>query len=249
VKDKKILQNCVKLRRAFEAGLLGKMDMPEDAAPKFTKAQMEERLVYFTLPMSLNYQRNSYSLWEAATRAYRDKAAAKVFSVKKSALMPEEELRSILLKHKVALQPNKHVDTWKRLATVFHENWGSIGNFLEESDHDFRKIQQIIQKDLKPKFPYLSGPKIFHYWSFILTEYAGVNLKNRDFIEIAPDTHVVQSSVKLGVLDPAEAEALSRDEISLRWRNLLKNSEITPIDMHSPLWFWSRNSFQYKLSQ
>jgi hypothetical protein len=39
------------------------MEMPEDSKPNEFKNQ-EERLVYFTLPMSLNYQRNSYTLWE-----------------------------------------------------------------------------------------------------------------------------------------------------------------------------------------
>jgi hypothetical protein len=24
-------------------------------------------------------------------------------------------------------------------------------------------------------------------------------------------------------------------------------SEISPIDMHSPLWFWSRNNFEFKI--
>ncbi len=35
--------------------------MPEDSNPG-NFANAEERLVYFTLPMALNYQRNSYSL-------------------------------------------------------------------------------------------------------------------------------------------------------------------------------------------
>ncbi len=36
-------------------------------------------------------------------------------------------------------------------------------------------------------------------------------------------------------------------EISNIWHKLLKGTGIDPIDMHSPLWFWSRSNFQYRL--
>ena len=72
-------------------------------------------------------------------------------------------------------------------------------------------------------------------------------LKNVEFIEIAPDTHVTQCSVKLGVITEKEAETLSKDAISNRWREVLKDSGIAPIEMHPPLWFWSRNGFIFKI--
>lgn len=37
--------------------------MPEDENPALDKSTKENYL-YFTLPMALNYQRNSYMLWE-----------------------------------------------------------------------------------------------------------------------------------------------------------------------------------------
>ncbi len=243
-----ILETCLALRRAYEEGLLGNMRMPEDAQPKFTKQDTERRLAYFTLPMSLNYQRNSYALWEAATKAYSDPETTSVFSVKDSATMPLGELREKLLRYKVALQPNKHIDTWRRISETISENWGSIESFLSAGGNDFQHIREMVQVKHKKGFPYLSGPKIFHYWSYILIEYCGVGLANRDLIEIAPDTHVLQASVRLGVLRAEEAEKLSRDEVSERWRKLLHGSDLSPIDMHSPLWFWSRNSFQYEVA-
>lgn len=242
-----IIQNCLSLRTAYEKGVLGNMRMPEDAQPKFKAKDIENRLAYFTLPMSLNYQRNSYSLWEAATKTYLDPQTRDVFCVERSANMQVAVLREKLVRYKLALQPNKHIDTWKRISETFFKNWGSIRTFLEETDKDFQKMQILIQKDLKSGFPYLSGPKIFHYWSYILIEYCNVDLLNRHLIEIAPDTHVLQASVKLGVLRENEVSLLTRDQISARWRKILINSHLMPIDMHSPLWFWSRNSFQYEI--
>jgi hypothetical protein len=53
--------------------------------------------------------------------------------------------------------------------------------------------------------------------------------------------------VKLGVISASEALVLTKEEISERWRELLSESGIDPIDMHPPLWFWSRNGFLYEL--
>jgi hypothetical protein len=102
---------CGQLRKAYEKKLLGDMRMPEDAHPGFSTRDTERRLVYFTLPMSLNYQRNSYALWQAATKTYLDPESEDIFSVEASARMRLEELRTKLLRHRVALQPNKHVAT------------------------------------------------------------------------------------------------------------------------------------------
>jgi len=183
----------------------------------------------------------------SSTQAFNDPDTKAVFSVADSSSMEEDTLRKLLLKHKVALQPNKHVSTWYRICKTTHDNWGTIGGLLEAVDYDFLKLQEIVQKTHKQGFPYLSGPKIFHYWCYILGEYGGVIFKNKQFIQIAPDTHVIQCSVRLGVITKEEAVTLSRDEISDIWRKSLDGSGLTPIDLHSPLWFWSKNKFVYSI--
>lgn len=242
-----IIENCLVLRRAYEDGLLGNQTMPEDTHPKFKS--VEDKLSFFTLPMSLNYQRNSYDLWTAATLSYEDASTSDIFDINKVASMDEDRLRPLLLTHKVALQPNKHTRTWHTIATTISREWGSIMQMLEVVDYDFLKLQNLMQKEYKKAFPYLSGPKIFHYWSYILGEYCDIALKNKDFIEIAPDTHVIKCSIILGILNEKEALTMTRDAISARWRETLKDTELSPIDMHSPLWFWSKNNFSYSLDQ
>ncbi|MCP4355714.1 MAG: hypothetical protein GY793_08830 [Proteobacteria bacterium] len=54
-----------RLHQAWRAGDLGGEVMPEDSNPSLAK-DSEENLLFFTLPMALNYQRNSYKLWESA---------------------------------------------------------------------------------------------------------------------------------------------------------------------------------------
>ncbi len=247
VNKEEIISKCRILLDAYKSGRLGYTRMPEDSNPGFSKDKHELQLAYFTLPMSLNYQRDSYKLWDSALNAFKDYECKIIFDVKESALMDSGKLRHFLLKHKVALQPNKHISTWQTISKTVFNNWSSFQGLLKSADNDYLKLKQIIQKEYKQGFPYLSGPKIFNYWCFILKSYGNVDLKNSEFIEIAPDTHVTKCSVLLGVIAKEEAEKLSKEQISERWRILLKGSGINPIDMHPPLWFWSRNDFKFKL--
>ena len=238
-------QNCKKLIEAFQSGKLGQTIMPEDIRPTFSN--QEERLAYFTLPMALNYQRDSYKLWEAALKTFNDSETKFVFDIKQVSKRSEEDVRKALMKYKVALQPNKHINSWRVIAKTVYENWGSFSGLFKAVQNDFLNLKQIVKVDYKKGFPYLSGPKIFNYWSFIMSTYGEVKLTNRDHIEIAPDTHITQCSVKLGVITSEEALSLTKDAISEKWRLLLQGSDIDPIDMHPPLWFWSRNGFLYEI--
>lgn len=233
-----IIARCNILLKAYQTGRMGACPMPEDSHPIFT--DKEKQLAYFTLPMSLNYQRDSYKLWTACNQTFNDSSTNEVFDLKASASMQEEELRIKLLKHKIALQPTKHVATWRAISKTIVRNWGSLSSLIEGIQQDYIQLRQLIQCDHKKGFPYLSGPKIFNYWCYILMRYCQVPFKNRNLIDIAPDTHITQASVKLGLITNQEAEQLSKDELSLRWRTLLEGSGIDPIDMHPPLWFWSR---------
>ena len=245
---KEFIKICNQLIEAYKSGQLGQTVMPEDSNPGIEKMDRESRMAYFTLPMALNYQRNSYKLWEAALKTFNDPETKFVFDVGKISKSSESEIRVALMKYKLALQPNKHVSTWTAIAKTINDNWGSFEKFFDVANGDFLILKQLVNIDHKKGFPYLSGPKIFNYWSFIISTYGGIKLSNRQFIDIAPDTHITQCSARLGIITEEEIKTISKEEISRRWRNILENSNIDPIDMHSPLWFWSRNGFIYNLT-
>ena len=245
--DTELIDKCKKLLQAYKSGKLGQTRMPEDSNPGFSDNNQEERIAYFSLSMALNYQRDSYKLWEAALKTYNDEETRAVFNVKSVSTMEKEKLRELLMKYKLALQPNKHIDTWQKIGKTVSDDFGSFENLINKSENDYLKLKELIQSEYKKGFPYLSGPKIFNYWSFILKSYGNVPLKNTEYIEIAPDTHVTQCSVILGLITKKEAESLSKEQISEKWRNALHGTGINPIDMHPPLWFWSRNGFIFKL--
>lgn len=75
-----LLEKAECLMQMHKQGLLGDEVMPEDANPNLDKSSAENYL-YFTLPMSLNYQRNSYTpLAKCKTNIYRQRNAVCILS-------------------------------------------------------------------------------------------------------------------------------------------------------------------------
>lgn len=242
-----ILEKTNKLVDAYKQGLLGGEKMPEHENPHL-ELSSNQNYMYFTLPMSLNYQRNSYVLWECANRMYADKDARKVFDSAEVCKMSDEKLRGYLVQYKVALQSNKQPLIWKKLCeTIEHKLDGDIRNLFIINGYSVQKIKEYI-KNNKKDFPYLGGNKICNYWLYVLEQYTDIEFVDRENITVAPDTHVVQASQKLGVITEEEAQ-VSNVQIILaeRWAEILSGTELKPIDVHTPMWLWSRGKFQVEI--
>lgn len=243
----KIKADVLKLLQLYKDGKLGGDKMPEDENPGLS-IDSRENALYFTLPMSLNYQRNSYNLWESANKTFQDTATADCFYPEKVAEMPIDELRQCLLKYRVALQPNKQPVIWQTIcATVHREFDNDIRNLFIRENFKVCDIKHYIGRN-KASFPYLVGNKILNYWLYVMEQYANVKFADRENITVAPDTHVIQASQKLGLIQDRE---LSRPDIqnivSARWQGILSGMGYCPIDIHTPLWLWSHGKFSVKL--
>ena len=181
----KILEKVEKLIDMYKQGKLGGEIMPEDANPNLEKASLENYL-YFTLPMALNYQRNSYKLWESALQTYQDSETSFVFEPRKCINKKFEDVQVALTKYKVALQKQKQTEIWLK-----HRKY-----------------------------------------------------KNIDHLTVAPDTHVCKATLKLGLISNEEFNSSNVQLIVIkRWQEILANTKYNPIDVHTPLWLWSRNGF------
>ena len=133
---KEILEKVEKLYRMWRNGELGGEVMPEDANPGLDKSSLENYL-YFTLPMALNYQRNSYILWESSLKTYEDSETRFVFNPKECVNRSFEEVQYALTKYKVALQKQKQTEIWISLCHTF----------LELFDGDIRKLFDQYKND------------------------------------------------------------------------------------------------------
>lgn len=238
-----LISRISRLIDLHKSGALGGEKMPEDANPNLARGS-SENLLYFTLPMSLNFQRNSYKLWEGAHATFLDDGTRFVFDPRSVASVSDEELRFALLKYKVALQPKKHVEIWRRICVTFLNQYRSdVRDFLESYDFRIGKILEAMHSTKKPDFPYLSGPKISNYWLYVLTQYTDMPLVERNHLSVAPDTHVIQASIKLGLIHSGGSSSV-QSEIARSWADALSGTGIHPIDIHTPMWLWSRQNFQ-----
>lgn len=241
----KILVNIDKLLIMYKNGELGGEIMPEDANPNLEKSSLENYL-YFTLPMALNYQRNSYTLWESALKTYNDSKTKFVFNPKLCLEKSFEEVQYALTKYKVALQKQKQTEIWISLCNTFMNLFdGDIRNLFDNFDNDVEKIRFFIQKENKKMFPYLSGTKICNYWLYVIYQYTDRIYKNIEQLTVAPDTHVCKATHKLGLIDDDEFNSSNVQLLVInKWKDLFENTNYKPIDIHTPLWLWSRNGFK-----
>lgn len=226
--DKKdILEKVDKLVCMYKKGLLGGEIMPEDENPNLDRNSLEN-YNYFTLPMALNYQRNSYKLWEGANKTWKDEETRFVFNTRKVENSDFEKVKEALVKYKVALQPNKQVEIWVKLCKTFNELFdGDIRKIFEINNNDVEKIRKYIQQDNKAKFPYLSGNKICNYWLYVLYQYTDIRFNNIEKLTVAPDTHVVKASYKLGLINEEELNSNNVQLIVIdRWNEILKDTRI-----------------------
>jgi hypothetical protein len=192
-------------------GLLGGEVMPEDALIGVVPA--DELLNVLTLGMSLNYQRNSYTLWQSIAQAYLDNSSRWIFNPFVKSVRELDDLRNVLLYHRVALQPNRHPEIWKSVSKGITQSSikGDVFGLIESVQFDIATLKNIIQIKRKSEFPYLSGPKIFNYWLYVVETYTEIKWKSRELITIAPDTHILKATVKLG-LCPSEVLNGSTDD-------------------------------------
>jgi len=199
-----------------------------------------ENYLYFTLPPCINFQRNSPAMWKSAFATWQDSKTHYLFFPEQVFQQNRSKIQKHLLKHKLALQQNKHTDIWIAISKTLNKSFeNDPRKLLANADYDIVKILQLVQKDRKKDFTHLSGPKMTNYWLMILNQYTNVKFKNIQEISIIPDTHVLQCSIKLGI---ATAK-MNSIEVSKAWKKLLDGSNIKPVQMHPVLWNWSRNNF------
>jgi len=236
------LQKVRRLLALYEQGLIPTLHQHE-VNPSLP-LDSRENYLYFTLPVCINFQRSSPAMWAAALATWEDETTRYVFFPEMLAKAPIERIRTDLLKHKLALQPNKHVLIWITIAKTFHDFYqDDPRKFIEEADFDAGKLIELLHVTHRKRFPYLSGPKLSNYWPYILSHYTDIQFKNAHAISIIPDTHVLQSSTQLGLTLPNATP----QQVELAWKELLKNSGINPSEVHPVLWNWSRNKFSPKI--
>ena len=238
-----ILRRVANLMAAYDKGLLGGKVMPEDANPGLAK-NSAENCAYFTLPMALNYQRNSYTLWQSALQTYEDENTRDIFVPQLAAQMDIALLREKLMAYKLAIQPNKQPVIWQTLCATFTELFaGDVRNFFTAHNYSVAAMKGFVQGH-KKQFPYLGGDKLLNYWLYVMMNRTDAVFPDSHLLTVSPDTHVLQASVKLGLITQEQADKSDGRRVTAEvWQALLVGSPWHSLDVHTPLWLWSRGKF------
>lgn len=237
-KDKTLLR-VYKLKQLFDNGQIPQQHKHE-VNPDLPR---EDRLnyLYFTLPVCINYQRSSPAMWASALNTFNDPKTNYLFYPEKVVEKDFTQLQKDLVKHKLALQKNKHVEIWQRISQALFDGYNSDPRqVLQAGEMDVSKIIENISVKEKKKFPYLSGAKMSNYWIYILHNFTDAQFVNLSRVSIIPDTHVQQCTSVLGLTQ----EGASPVEVAEKWFELLDGTGLNPIDLHPILWNWSRANFQ-----
>ncbi len=197
-----------------------------------------ERYLYFTLPPSLNFQRQSPAMWKSALETWNDVETNYLFYPEKVVETEYKKVQTDLRKHKLSLQLNKHTDIWIALCTAFHIHWNNDPKKLIKNRHScVTRIINYLQEN-KKEYPYLNGSKMSNYWLYILNSYTDIKLQNIHKLSIIPDTHVQQCSIHLGITNTGDTP----EKVARAWFDLLAGTNIAPVTLHPILWNWSRNN-------
>jgi hypothetical protein len=141
------------------------------------------------------------------------------------------------------------------LARRLHRAWkdGALGgeHMPEDAHPDLPRDSETQRWDLaavrefvtarRGDFPYLCGPKIVNYWLYVLSQHLTRPLTGRERLTVAPDRHVIEASRHLGLVPMAGSVSHAAPQaVAESWRELLEGTELSPIDLHTPLWLWNR---------
>src|SRR3990167_8519937 len=118
--NSKILHKVNKLLRLYHEGKIPTLEI-HVVHPEVNDGS-RERYLYFTLPVSINFQRSSPAMWRSALATWNDEKTNYLFFPEFVIKENRDKVQKDLMKHKLALQRNKHTDIWIKLSETFKLN-------------------------------------------------------------------------------------------------------------------------------
>jgi hypothetical protein len=243
---------------AFQtSGIHGRNDMPEDIIPEGMKMGSPEHILFLTLTVSIDYQRDALALWESARKTYEDLDTRYLFSPKEIHLTTTAKIMKDMQRYGLSKKHTQDARIWRTNSLTFYKKWLSDPiRFLADCNFDAPTIINRLKSDshfdgyrMSPDYLFLKGNKIAPLWLRILRDNAGVDcILNMEKIPIPVDVHVARATLALGIIkgkyqgspDPIFAE------IRKAWSSSTKsvfidNRPVISLDIDEPLWHLSKH--------
>jgi len=237
-------------------GIFGHNVMPEDLLPTWgsdltvsgVNRGSYEHLMFITLVVSIDYQRNADQLWEAGRKTFEDKRTRWLFYPKDLVNRTFDEIVETMRIHRLSKKPRKDAEIWLKVSKSIFEIYDSNPlNIIKECDYDALKVyNKKFDQKFKRSFPYFSGDKIFPLWIRMLHDNVGIELTNLDKIPIPVDVHVARATFTTGCLKGRYIGTISNiaPKINDAWDKTIALVQHTKLryklQMDEPLWHLSK---------
>jgi len=236
-------------------GIHGRTDMPEDIMPNSVVRGFLEHMLFITLTVSIDYQRDAPSLWKSARKTFDDPETRYLFDPKSLHETPFGKIVKDMQKYKLSKKPQKDAYIWRTVGVTFYKKWeGDPRNFLKSCNWDASLILKRLKTDthlyngrLVSDYPYLRGPKIGPLWLRMLRDNIGIQLRNLEKVPIPVDIHVARATLTTGVVRGGIRARLDElfEYIRKAWfesvKGLsIKNRPMIALDVDEPLWHLSK---------
>lgn len=230
--------------------------MPEDILPKGIHKGSLEHLMFITLTVSIDYQRDAMVLWDNSRKTFEDIETRYLFDPKSVCESPIDKIVEDMQKYNLSKKPKKDAEIWSRNAISFSKKWDNDPrNFLKDCDWDALTILVRLKNDfyvsdgkLIKDYKYLGGDKIGPLWIKMLRDNFGISsLSNLNKVSIPVDIHVARATLATGVVkgnfkgDLAKLfnfvrEAWFESVLDLK----IKDRPMIALDMDEALWHLSK---------
>ena len=245
-------------------GIHGSKEMPEDVLPDLEFGSLEH-ILFITLTVSIDYQRDAADLWESGRKTFNDPTTRYLFNPKIISETPFPTIMRDMQKYKLSRKPQKDAEIWSTVAISFCNKWqGDPRNFLADSNWHALRILQHLKVDTRLSgqrrigdFPYLRGDKIGPLWLRMLRDTAGIsNILSLDLVPIPVDIHIARATLTLGIVRGTYLGNFGNlfESIRKAWFESvhglnLTNRPMIALDVDEPLWHLSRYGCTYRDKQ
>jgi hypothetical protein len=254
VKD---IEKCSKVARILydsfnrsPQGLFGQAVMPEEVLPKDIERGSNEHLMFITLTVSIDYQRDAPALWESSRRTLQDPSTRWIFSPDEVVKRSDKDLIEAMSKYNLSKKDYKDaIEIWKPVARAFHDRFGSDPRILlEENGYDAVRLYDSVKSRYKSSFPYLSGNKILPLWIRMMYDVLHIELKRIEEIPLPVDIHVARSTFSIGGLRGRFVGTIQEvfNEIDAVWKGACVSIGIYRLQLDEPLWNLSKFGCTYR---
>jgi hypothetical protein len=253
------------LHEAFSTtGIHGRVDMPEDILPN-TEYGSLEHILFITLSVSIDYQRDADALWQSARETFNDPKTSYLFNPQSLHEIALPMIIRDMQKYRLSKKPQKDAAIWSTVGVSFYNKWGGDPRkFLDFYGWRAPEVLRHLKEDIHlsgqrefPDFPYLRGDKIGPLWLRMLRDNAGISdIQELERVPIPVDIHIGRATLALGVVRGKYTGRFSDifEMIRKAWFESVRGFRVgvrkmIALDVDEPLWHLSKYGCTYRNKQ